>query len=183
MPVFGVVSQEARGHIVTTILIAMIAMLFTAISYGRMARAHPSAGPALTCVGRELHPGLGFVTGWSMTMDTCSTRSYASSGAPKPLGIPRGVRTYMKNNDFLAVALSVVIGVFPAVAILHIVRLPARVPAFFTLPFYNPATFSPPPIFTGTSIAVPAYIGFDGISTLSEQAHNARQNILRAKEE
>ena len=69
MPVFGVVSQEARGHVVTTILIAMIAMLFTAISYGRMARAYPSAGSAFTYVGRELHPGLGFVTGWSMTMD------------------------------------------------------------------------------------------------------------------
>lgn len=27
------------------------------------------------------------------------------------------------------------------------------------------------------------YIGFDGISTLSEEAHNPRQNILRAKKE
>jgi len=69
MPLFGVVSQEARGHVVTTILIAMIAMLFTAISYGRMARAYPSAGSAFTYVGRELHPALGYVTGWSMTMD------------------------------------------------------------------------------------------------------------------
>src|ERR1035438_2792974 len=56
MPLFGVVSQEARGHVVTTILIAMIAMLFTAISYGRMARAYLSAGSAFTYVGREFHP-------------------------------------------------------------------------------------------------------------------------------
>src|SRR4051794_41152239 len=38
MPVFGVVSQKAGGHVVTAILIAMVAMLFTAVSYGRMAR-------------------------------------------------------------------------------------------------------------------------------------------------
>src|SRR5437764_7596521 len=69
MPSFGVVSAEARGHVVTAILIAMVAMLFTAISYGRMARAYPSAGSAFTYVSRELHPSLGYVTGWSMAMD------------------------------------------------------------------------------------------------------------------
>jgi hypothetical protein len=42
MPPFGVVSQVAHGHVVTTVLIAMVAMLFTAISYGRMARAYPN---------------------------------------------------------------------------------------------------------------------------------------------
>src|SRR5258706_16134556 len=69
MSVFGVLSDRGRGHVVTALLIAMVAMLFTAISYGRMARAYPSAGSAYTYVGRELHPGLGYVTGWSMTMD------------------------------------------------------------------------------------------------------------------
>ena len=69
MPLFGVVQQEARGHVVTTILIGMVAMLFTAISYGRMARAYPSAGSAYTYVGQEIHPALGFATGWSMLMD------------------------------------------------------------------------------------------------------------------
>src|SRR5512132_3665707 len=69
MGIFGVVSQEARGHVVTTILIGMGAMLLTAVSYGRMARAYPSAGSAFTYVGQELHPGLGYLTGWSMVMD------------------------------------------------------------------------------------------------------------------
>jgi putrescine importer len=55
--------------VVTTILIAMVAMLFTAISYGRMARAYPSAGSAFTYVGQEINPALGYVTGWSMVMD------------------------------------------------------------------------------------------------------------------
>src|SRR5689334_18053828 len=69
MSVFGVLSNRGRGHVVTTILIAMVAMLFTAISYGRMARAYPSAGSAFTYVGREINPALGYVTGWSMVMD------------------------------------------------------------------------------------------------------------------
>src|ERR1700755_2468589 len=69
MSVFGVLSDRGRGHVVTTILIAMVAMLFTAISYGRMARAYPSAGSAYTYVGQEIHPALGYVTGWSMVMD------------------------------------------------------------------------------------------------------------------
>lgn len=50
MPLFGVVAQEARGHVVTAVLIGMVAMLFTAISYGRVARAYPSAGSAYTYV-------------------------------------------------------------------------------------------------------------------------------------
>ena len=69
MGIFGVVSQEARGHVITTILIGMFAMLLTAMSYGRMARVYPSAGSAFAYVGQELHPGLGYVTGWSMVMD------------------------------------------------------------------------------------------------------------------
>ena len=69
MSVFGVLSDRGRGHVVTTILIAMVAMLFTAISYGRMARAYPSAGSAFTYVGQEINPALGYVTGWSMVMD------------------------------------------------------------------------------------------------------------------
>src|ERR1700740_3524429 len=69
MSVFGVLSERGRGHVVTAILIAMVAMLFTGISYGRMARAYPSAGSAFTYVAQEIHPGIGYVTGWSMVMD------------------------------------------------------------------------------------------------------------------
>lgn len=53
MPVFGVMSNRAHGHAVTAVLLAIIAMLFTAISYGKMAQAYPSAGSAFTYVGRE----------------------------------------------------------------------------------------------------------------------------------
>src|SRR5258708_22954232 len=69
MPVYGIMSQRAHGHAVTTVLLAMVAMLFTAISYGRMARAYPSAGSAFTYVGSEIHPALGYVTGSGMAID------------------------------------------------------------------------------------------------------------------
>src|SRR3954462_5452651 len=69
MSAFGALSDRGRGHVVTAILIAMVAMLFTAISYGRMARAYPSAGSAFTYVAQEIHPSVGYTTGWSMLMD------------------------------------------------------------------------------------------------------------------
>jgi len=53
-------------------------------------------------------------------------------------------------------------------------------PGFFTQPFYNPATFSFGGVFRGTSIAVLTYIGFDAISTFSEEVENPRRNIMLA---
>ena len=50
----------------------------------------------------------------------------------------------------------------------------------FLRPFYDPETFSWKAVSTGTSIAMLTYIGFDGISTLSEEAHNPRRNIMLA---
>jgi putrescine importer len=202
MPLFGIVSQEARGHVVTALLIAMCAMLFTAISYGRMARAYPSAGSAYTYVGREIHSGLGFVTGWSMAMDymlnpiICTIWCSKAAGNVVPQ-IPyaagavffavlftllnlRGIRATARTNEVLVAAMCVVIVYFFAAAVRYILHLPAIPPGFFTRPFYDPATFSWGALSTGTSIAVLTYIGFDGISTLSEEAHNPRRNILLA---
>src|SRR5215471_15233106 len=69
MPLFGVAYDKAHGHVVTLVLIGMVAMLFTAFSYGRMANAYPSAGSAYSYVSRELHPSLGYLTGWGMMFD------------------------------------------------------------------------------------------------------------------
>ncbi len=68
MGIYGVISNKAHGHVVTTIFIAMIAMLFTAIGYGRMARIYPSAGSAYTYVGQEIHSALGYVVGWGTVL-------------------------------------------------------------------------------------------------------------------
>jgi len=61
MGLYGIVNNAAGGHVVTTILIAMVAMLFTAISYGMLAGVS-ERGSAYTYVGQEIHPGLGYLT-------------------------------------------------------------------------------------------------------------------------
>jgi amino acid transporter len=52
--------------------------------------------------------------------------------------------------------------------------------AGWTRPFYDPKTFSFTTVSGGAALAVLTYIGFDGISTLSEEVHNPRRNILLA---
>src|ERR1019366_483447 len=202
MSVFGVLSNRGRGHVVTTILIALIAMLFTAISYGRMARAYPSAGSAFTYVGQEINPALGYITGWSMVMDymlnpmICiiwiSQQAHVFAPAVPYWGWAvvfallftglniRGIRTSARMNAGLAAGMGVVIAIFFTCAVRYIFGGAHDGIAFFTRPFYDPATFSTGAVLGGTSIAVLTYIGFDGISTLSEEAENPRRNILLA---
>src|SRR5579862_8785034 len=202
MSVFGVLSNRGRGHVVTTILIAMIAMLFTAISYGRMARAYPSAGSAFTYVGQEINPALGYVTGWSMVMDyllnpmICiiwisqqahvfapgvSYAAWAVFFALVFTGLNiQGVKTSARVNTGLAVGMGVVIAIFFVAAARYIFGHPHDGAAFFTRPFYDPSMWNTRAVLGGTSIAVLTYIGFDGISTLSEEAENPRRNILLA---
>jgi len=69
MPLYGAAAVEGHGHVVTAVLIGMVAMLFTAVGYGRMANAYPSAGSAYTYVSREIHPSLGYLVGWGMIFD------------------------------------------------------------------------------------------------------------------
>lgn len=202
MSVFGVLSDRGRGHVVTTILIAMVAMLFTAISYGRMARAYPSAGSAFTYVGQEINPALGYVTGWSMVMDYmlnpiiciiwCSQQAHVFAPgvaywvwaiffAAVFTGLNiQGVKTSARVNTGLAIGMGVVIAIFFVAAARYIFGHPHDEAGFFTRPFYDPSMWNTRAVLGGTSIAVLTYIGFDGISTLSEEAENPRRNILLA---
>lgn len=201
MSVFGVLSERGRGHVVTMILFAMVGMLFTAISYGRMARAYPSAGSAFTYVGQEINPAMGYVTGWSMVMDYmlnpiictiwCSQQAHVfAPGIPYAIWAVffallftslnvQGVKTSARLNAGLAAGMGVVIAVFFVAAARYILGQPHDA-AFFTRPFYDPQLFDLKTVLGGTSIAVLTYIGFDGISTLSEEAENPRRNILLA---
>jgi len=208
MPAYGVFSNAGQGHVVTSILIAMVAMVFTAMSYGRMARVYPSAGSAYTYVGRELHSSLGYVTGWSMTMDyilnplICTiwcAKAMADLLSGTRLQIPypgllwplffaglftalnlRGVQTSARINKTLCAIMGAVILAFFWYTVRYIFHLPQYPEAFFLRPFYNPQTFTVNRVFHGTSVAVLTYIGFDGISTLSEEVENPKKNIFIA---
>ncbi len=200
MPAYGVFSNAGGGHVVTSILIAMVAMVFTAMSYGRMARVYPSAGSAYTYVGRELHPSLGYVTGWSMTMDYILNPLICTIWCAKAMAdllggtryqIPypgllwpiffavlftalnlRGVQTSARINQILCAVMGAVIVAYFWYTIRYIFHLPQYPEAYFLRPFYNPETFTVSRVFHGTSVAVLTYIGFDGISTLSEEVEN-----------
>jgi putrescine importer len=201
MSVFGVLSERGRGHVVTALLIAMVAMLFTGISYGRMARAYPSAGSAFTYVAREINPAMGFVTGWSMVMDymlnplICTVWCAGQAAQFAPGVAPwiwkiffalvftmlniRGIKTSARINTGMAILMGmVVVAIFIASA--RYIFGAHHDAAYFSRPFYDPATFTFAGLFGCTSIAVLTYIGFDGISTLSEEADNPRRNILLA---
>jgi putrescine importer len=199
MSSFGAVADKGHGHSVTAILIAMVAMLLTAFSYGRMARVYPSAGSAFTYVGRELHPALGYITGWSMVLDYlvnpliciiwCAGMAAQWSGWPRPIWAVlffllftgfnlRGVKTSARFNTVLAAFMVGVIVAFLAAAVKYLAGTAGHID--FTRPFYDPTRWDTRAVFGATATAVLTYIGFDGISTLSEEVENPRRNILLA---
>ena len=202
MPLFGAAASLAKGHVVTTILIGMVAMLFTAISYGRMANAYPSAGSAYTYVSREIHPSLGYFVGWGMIFDYIMNpiicviwiSKAAINLIPEiPFGVYavaftclftamnlRGIESSSRTNTIIATGLGVVIILFLGAAVRYLFLNPPANVGEWTRPFYDPKTFSFQAVSAGASLAVLTYIGFDGISTLSEEVHNPRRNILLA---
>ncbi|HUQ94119.1 MAG TPA: APC family permease [Bryobacteraceae bacterium] len=202
MPPYGAIHVVGKGHVVTTVLIAMFAMLCTAIGYGRMARAYPAAGSAYTYVGKEVHPVMGYLTGWCMLLDyvvnplICTIWCASALHDMFPV-LPgwilvfffallftmmnlRGIQSTARTTQLLTAAMGVIIVWMVAAALQYIFTLPNLDAAAWIRPFYDPQTFSLRNISAGTSVAVLTYIGFDALSTLSEEVENPRRNILLA---
>jgi putrescine importer len=202
MPSFGVIYNEARGHVVTAILLAMVAMLFTSISYGRMARVYPHGGSAFLYVGKEIHPSLGYITGWCLVMDYVLNPLICTIWCSRAVmnflpGMPyfalaiffaafftllncNGVETSARINAGMAAALGLVIILVLVAAVRWLLHLQHPGAGFFFAPFYDPATFNTTGLLRGTSIAVLTYIGFDGISTLTDEAKDPANSVPRA---
>lgn len=202
LPLFGHANNISQGHAVTTILVAMVAMIFTAISYGRMANRYPEAGSAYTYVGKGINPYLGFVAGWSMFMDymfipiLCVIFTSIAASHLLPI-IPyyfwiffftglftminlRGIKVASRANWILMVIMSVVVLYFMAAAIRYIFLKEGFGGLFSSQPFYNQESFSLGSIGSATALAALTYIGFDGLTTLSEEVKNPRRNVLIA---
>ena len=202
LALFGHANYLSKGHAVTTILIAMVAMIFTAISYGRMANRYPSAGSAYTYVGKGLNPGFGFIAGWCMFLDYLIVPIiciiYSSIAASHLLPAVRyevwifffiisctylnlrGIKYTSLTNHVLLIIMSAVIFYFMAAAVRFIFMNEGFSGLITTQPFYYRDTFSWNVIWSGTSLAALTYIGFDGLTTLSEEVENPRRNILIA---
>lgn len=199
---FGLVNLISGGHMVTTLLISMLAMLLTAASYGRMAARYPTAGSAYKYVGKGLNPYLGFIAGWAMTLcyliipiinAVFGVLSFQRlfPGTPYWLGVIvfisllsflnlLGVRSSMKANRIMLYIMLIIIGSFIVLAIRYILNDSGIEGLITTKPFYNPETFSFGALAAGTSLVALTYVGFDGITTLAEDVKNPKKNILAA---
>lgn len=201
-PMFGIVSSVSKGHMATAYLIAMLAMVLTAMSYGRMSAAFPAAGSAYTYTRRSLHPILGFVTGWTMLLDylliPLMSVIYVSLTMARlvpqvPYGFWLvlsaltitganlfGLRITNRANMGMSAIMAISVFWFVASAVRALSNGAREGELISMKPFYNPATFTLSGAMSATSIAAFSYLGFDGISTLAEDARNPQKDIGRA---
>lgn len=199
---FGIASKVSKGHMSTTLLIAMVGMMLTAISYGRMASLYPSAGSAYTYVGKGINPYFGFMAGWAMFLDylivpiintvyACLTLQRLVPSIPFVIWVVlfvfiitflnlRGIRTMARSNELMLFVMCVVIGIFIILGIQYVFHSQGWNGLFSYKPFYDPKTFSIGAVMTATSFAALTYIGFDGVTTLAEDVKNPKRNMLLA---
>ena len=200
--VFGLAEVRSHGHVVLTILGAMVAMVLTAISYGRMAALYPSAGSAYSYVGNGIHPYCGFVAGWAMLLDYMLIPLfcviYGSLALQRALpampfvicaalfagGITllnlRGIRSTARANQVLLLLMFAVLGWFIVAAIHFIAGRDGAAGLFVSSAIYNPSTFDMRAVASATSFAALTYLGFDAVTTLAEDVKNPRRNVLLA---
>lgn len=206
---FGLVSRDSGGHVPTSYIFALIAILLTSISYGHMIRRYPSSGSAYTYAQKAIHPNVGFMVGWSSWLD------YLLS----PL-----VNIILANIYLTALFPSVnswvwVIGLTAVMTIINLfgARFVARfnstivfvqvgVIAYFTYsvytlltqginadgsldgaryqlwsldPFWNELT-TMMPLIAGATILCFSFTGFDALSSLAEETKDAERVLPKA---
>ncbi|MDT0124346.1 APC family permease [Paenibacillus sp. RRE4] len=66
---FGVLHEGAKGMLLAAYILAFIAILFTALSYAQMSKAFPVSGSAYTYVTKSMNPFIGFLVGWAVLLD------------------------------------------------------------------------------------------------------------------
>jgi putrescine importer len=175
VPIYGVAQELSRGHVILSLVLAGIALMLTAFSYGRMASLHPSAGSAYVYVGRGLNPSLGFVAGWTMTLDYVVLPIVAIIQASLAIqrlvpSVPysvwaslfatlitilnlRGIKTTARTNVGLLIIMAIVIAAFFVCSIQYLSASHGPRGLLSLQPFYNPDTFDLRAIATATSFA------------------------------
>ena len=72
--IYGVIATSSHGVESGSICLTIIAMLFTALSYGHMAKAYPAAGSAYTYTRKAINSKLGVIAGWIVVVKRfCNT--------------------------------------------------------------------------------------------------------------
>jgi putrescine importer len=199
---FGIGTVTSQGHLPLVYALAMVAMSLTAVSYGRMAAAFPDAGSTYAYASKALHRHAGYYAGWVMILDyilipLLSVIFVALTAAKLVPEVPYivwvlltagtitavnllGIRMTARANTVLNAIMVGSLAWFVLMALRALLAGVGEGTFFSSKPFYNPAEFSVPAIMGATSLAALSFLGFDGISTLSEDAKNPERDIWRA---
>jgi len=199
--VFGIVFNASDGMVPLVYVIGLVAMVFIALSYMAMADAFPVAGSVYAYAARSLGPAFGFLAGWAILLDylLIPTLAYVVSAIAiasvypqisKPLCVVvmvviatvinyLGIETTARTSFVLLAFQIVVLGYFGVAGWQGIAHHLGG--AHLSLaPFYNPAVLTPALVFGALSLAVLSFLGFDAISTLSEESRHGSGAIGRA---
>ncbi|APV38861.1 amino acid permease [Pseudomonas frederiksbergensis] len=197
---FGILAQSTAGMVPAAYLAALVAMFFTAMSYGRMAAAFPVAGSAYSYVRKAISPKLGFIAGWAVLLDYLFLpmaiwligAAYLHSAFPAVpqwiwvlafIGITSainivGLKLANGINALLMLVQFLVLIAFVALCV-HYVGGDASTPLWSVKPFFN-GDMQMPLIMSGAAIACYSFLGFDAVSTLTEETRDPRRTIPRA---
>ena len=198
---FGAIAEETEGTVPSAYLLALLAMLFTAYSYGRMAATYPVAGSAYTYVRRAIDSRVGFLVGWATLLDYFFLpmviwllgATYLQQGFP---GVPvwawivvfialttviniLGIQVADKANFILMTFQVLVIIAFVVLSLRHVFLSGGAASWFSTTPFVNPATTFVS-ISAGAGIAAYSFLGFDAVTTLTEETVDPRRTMPKA---
>jgi amino acid transporter len=199
--VYGFVYNDAKGMVPLAYLLGLVGMFFTALSYAAMSRAFPMAGSVYSYAQRGLSEIAGFFSGWLILLDYILVPSLLylfSAVALRPVlpGVPAwvwlvifisfnaavnliGIQFTARVNRYMLIMELVVLALF---VILGLIALYGGAGAGrLTLkPIYDAHVFSFATVAGATSIAVLSFLGFDGISTLSEENRAGKEAVGRA---
>ncbi|MCH1930267.1 APC family permease [Shewanella sp. A25] len=198
---FGIVADITSGLVATSYLLALAGILFTALSYGHLVRKYPYAGSAYTYAQKTFSPNVGFMVGWSSLLDymfmpminMLLAKIYLTAMFPSvaPWIFIVGLVLVMtalnlKGVDLVANFNSVI--VFAQIAIILVfIGLMAHGLSLgdgegvvaSVRPFYS-EDMTLAPLFTGATILCFSFLGFDGLSSLTEETKDAKRVIPRA---
>ena len=195
----GFVWQSSNGLIVLAYVLGAVCMYFTAKSYALMTEAIPSAGSVYGFARQALGRFPGFMAGWMILLDYLLIPAFvyvliavAFEELVPGLGRATGIVllsaftllvnwfgvTVTTRANFIAVGLqTVLLVVFLGYCVLALER------GFGTggltlAPLWSPALFSAGKVFSATSICIMSFLGFDAISTLSEEVEGHDRRIV-----
>ncbi|MBV9418388.1 MAG: APC family permease [Alphaproteobacteria bacterium] len=199
--VFGIVFNASHGMVPLVYLVGLVAMLFTALSYMSMARAIPVAGSVYAYAGQGLGSFAGYIAGWAILLDylLLPALNYVASAIALHATLPivpawafvvvllaiatvvnaLGIETTARAN-FVMLGLQMTLMVITMSVTFWALAKGINGAHFSIRPFYQPAALTPSLIFGALSLAVLSFLGFDAISTLSEEAREGSHAVARA---